>query len=75
MVTHQISSVVIKQVERIGQQSDNKKRPIKVTLKSEEERDKILNNLCNLKGKDNYKGVSVTPDYNPKRKSMVKELL
>ena len=41
----QISSVVIKQVERIGQQSDNKKRPIKVTLKSEEEKDKILNKI------------------------------
>ena len=69
----QISSVVIKQVERIGQQSDNKKRPIKVTLKSEEERDKILNNLRNLKGKDNYKGVSVTPDYTQNERILVKE--
>ena len=51
----QISSVVIKQVERIEQQSDNKKRPIKVTLKSEAERDKILHNLHNLKAKTNIK--------------------
>ena len=69
----QISSVVIKQIERIGQQSDNKKRPIKVTLKSEEERDKILNNLRNLKGKEQYKGVSVTPDYTQNERILVKE--
>ena len=67
------SSVVIKQIDRIGQQSDNKNRPIKVTLKNEEERDKILDNLRNLKGKSLYKGVSVTPDYTQHERMLVKE--
>jgi len=69
----EISSVVIKQIDRIGQQSDNKNRPIKVTLKNEEERDKILDNLRNLKGKSLYKGVSVTPDYTQHERMLVKE--
>ena len=67
------SSVVIKQIDRIGQQSDNKNRPIKVTLKNEEERDKVLDNLRNLKGKSLYKGVSVTPDYTQHERMLVKE--
>ena len=67
------SPVVIKQIDRIGQQSDNKNRPIKVTLKNEEERDKVLDNLRNLKGKSLYKGVSVTPDYTQHERMLVKE--
>ena len=54
----QIGAIATKQVERIGQKSDTSstmKCPMKVTLKNEEERDKVLSNLINLKGKTLYK--------------------
>ena len=49
------------------------KRPMKVTLKNEEERDKVLNNLRNLKDKTLYKGISITPDYTQNERLLVKE--
>ena len=72
----QISAIAIKQVERIGQKSDTSstmKRPMKVILKNEEERDKVLSNLMNLKGKTLYKGISFTPDYTQNERLLIKE--
>ena len=72
----QIGSVATKQIERIGQKTEEtstKKRPIKLTMKSEEEKDKILNNLRNLKDKILYKGISITPDYTYSERMLIKE--
>ena len=72
----QIGSVGIKQIERIGQKTEEtstKKRPIKLILKSEDEKDKILNNLRNLKDKILYKGISITPDYTQSERILIKD--
>ena len=70
----QIGAVAIKQIERIGQKNEStKKRPLKLTLKSEEERDKFLNNLTNLKGNTLYKGISITPDFTYSERILIKE--
>ena len=74
----QIGAVAIKQIERIGQKAETewestKKRPIKLTLKSEEEKDKFLNNLTNLKGKTLYKGISITPDFTYSERLLIKD--
>ena len=61
----QIGSIPINQIERIGQKTETKpaRRPIKLTFNREEDRNKVLNSLRNLKGSVAYKGVSITPDY------------
>ena len=58
----QIGAVNVKQIERIGQKDkDNtKKRPIKMMFNNEEDKEKVLNNLRNLKDKLIYKGISIT---------------
>ena len=61
----QIGPPAISTLERIGQIKEGEngltqKRPIKLTLKSKEDQEKILNNLRNLKGKLLYKGISIT---------------
>ena len=64
----------IKQVFRLGADAANGRiRPIKVVLDCENDKNNLLKNLRKLKGKDNYKGVSVTDDYTIKDRSLLKE--
>ena len=69
----QIGSVSIKQVDRIGQQKNERKRPIKVVCNSEEDQQKVLTNMRNLKNKSSYKGISVTEDYTLNERILIKE--
>ena len=73
----QIGAIAINQIERIGQKPETEegtgKRPIKLTLKSEEDRDKVLDNLRNLKGKSQYKGISVTADYTYSERQLIRD--
>lgn len=48
----QIGSIPINQIERIGQKTETKpaRRSIKLTFNREEDRNKVLNSLRNLKG-------------------------
>jgi len=57
-----ISPVETKGVVRIGQKNEGKKRPIKITLSNASDKDKIMENLRNLKDKG-YNGISITDDY------------
>ena len=64
----QIGAPKIDKIERIGQEKEQangttQKRPIKLVLKSEEDKEKVLNNLRHLKGKTLYKSISITADY------------
>jgi hypothetical protein len=64
----QIGAPKIDKIERIGQEKEQangttQKRPIKLVLKSEEDKEKVLNNLGHLKGKILYKSISITADY------------
>ena len=71
----QIGSIPINQIERIGQKTETKpaRRPIKLTFNREEDRNKVLNSLRNLKGSVAYKGVSITPDYTTSERLLIKE--
>ena len=60
-----------KSVFRLG--NGPTKRPIKVTFNSEDEKNDIMNSLRNLKGKEQYKGVSVTDDHTLKDRELIKE--
>ena len=65
-------NIAAKSIVRIGRQ-ENKKRSIKVTFKNIEEKTTIMINLKNLKGKAEYKGVSITDDYTLSERHMIKE--
>ena len=69
----QIGSVSTKQVERIGQHTNERKRPIKLVFNSEEDQQKVLTNLRNLKDKSSYKGISITDDYTLNERLLIKE--
>ena len=47
--------------------------PIKVAMNTEEERNRILSNLRNLKGIPEYKTISVTKDYTITERQMIKD--
>ena len=63
----------IKSVSRIGRQENSKKRPIKIVFNSSEDREKVMENLKNLKGKEQYKGISVTEDYTTSERQMIRD--
>ena len=56
------TKVTVKSTSRIGKPSNEKKRPIKITLQSENEKFKLMDNLSTLKGLQKYKGISITED-------------
>ena len=62
-----------KMITRIGRQELNKKRPIKIIMSKEDEKKNIMGNLINLKGKEKYKGISITEDYTISERRMIKE--
>ena len=68
----QIGAVAIKQVERIGQKSSTNKRPIKLMFNSEEDKEKVLENLRNLKDNLIYKGISITNDLTYNERMFIK---
>ena len=61
-----------KLISRIGRSEDNKKKPIKVELQKELDKEKILTNLRNLKSNIEYKGISITEDYTTSERQMLK---
>ena len=65
-------SVTPKSFTRIGRQ-ENCKRPIKVTLKNAKDKEEIMINLKNLKGKDSFKGISITDDYTVSEREMIRD--
>ena len=67
-------SIVPKSVTRIGRE-DNIKRPIKVVFFNEENKMKVMNNLSGLKGKEQYKKISVTEDYTLRERQKLKEFI
>ena len=68
----QIGAPKITKMERIGQENGpNLKRPIKIVMNSEEEKEKILNNLRHLKGKELYKGIGITADYTYSERQLI----
>ena len=69
----QVENITIKQIGRIGLNNDLQRRPIKLELKSEEDKKKVFDNLKHLKDRTPYKGISVTYDYTQRERSMIKK--
>ena len=62
----------VKFVGRIGQKTALKNRPLKIVLKDQGIKRSIFSKLKNLKGKENYKGVSVSEDFTAAERSVIK---
>ena len=58
-----IGSTTAKTIKRIGAQNAEKKRPILVQMKDEDDKSKVMDNLKNLKGLQEYRGISIKDDY------------
>ena len=53
-----------KSVSRLGQPTATKCRPLKLVMKTKEDKDKAMGNLKRLKGtEEDYGKISVTDDY------------
>ena len=63
----------VKSASRIGLPAQDKNRPIKVVMNMEEERNKILSNLRNLKGIPEHKTISITEDYTINERQIIKD--
>ena len=67
----------ISYIERIGTKLDSEqrpaKRPIKIAFRCEEDKNKVFDNLSNLKGKLSYKGICITNDYTFSQRLLIKE--
>ena len=62
-----------KSVVRIGRADPTKKRPIKVAMENEEDKNKIISSLRNLKGQAAYQKISVSDDYTIAERQSIKE--
>lgn len=60
-------------VTRLGNKDANKTRPIKIVLRNENEQEKVMNSLRNLKGQERFKGVSITADYTVSERQQIRE--
>ena len=62
-------------MSRIGTyvREDAKVRPLKITVETEEEQQKVMENLKNLKGKQDYKGISIKEDYTISERQPIRE--
>ena len=63
----------VKIASRIGLPAQDKNQPIKVVMNTEEERNKILSNLKNLKGIPERKTISITENYTVTERRMIKD--
>ena len=74
----QIGAPNISQIERIGLEKElengaARKRPIKLTMNCEEDKEKVLRNLRHLKGKTIYKSISITADYTYSERQLIND--
>ena len=67
-----LNKIKYKNCVRIGKSDPSKKRPIKVVLNSEAEKNNIMENLKELKGQESFRGISVTDDYTITERQMIK---
>ena len=62
-------------IQRLGNESQSKNRPIKIVLKNKEDKDKIMKNLNRLKGTERYFGkISVKDDYTSTERGQIRLL-
>ena len=62
-------------IARLGEANDRKKRPIKIVMKSQEDKDKVMSSLGRLKGTERYFGkISVKDDYTTNEREQIRML-
>ena len=61
-----------KSVYRLGKPDTSKKRPIKLVMNNEVDKQNVMNNLKNLKDVELFRGVSVTEDYTASERNKAK---
>ena len=71
----EVGAIKAKEVSRIGTygREDAKVRPLKITMETEEEQQKVMENLKNLKDKQDYKGISIKEDYTISERQLIRE--
>ena len=63
-----------KLIQRLGTAQKNKIRPLRITMNTEEEKDKIMSRLPNLKNsRDRIKKITVTEDYTVEERQEIKK--
>ena len=67
------TDVKYKSIYRLGKPDPTKKRPMMLQLENEADKDKIMMNLQSLKGKIEYKGVSITEDYTVTERKLLQD--
>ena len=64
-----------KSVYRLGKPDTSKKRPIKLVMNNEVDKQNVMNNLKNLKDVELFRGVSVTEDYTASERNMIRNMV
>ena len=65
-----------KSITRLGQPNENKKRVLKIVMKSDAEKDNVMANLRRLKGTEGEFGkISVTSDYTSTEREKIREFM
>ena len=67
-----------KSLHRLGTRNENaahKKRPIKVVMNREEDKDLVMASLKKLKDKEIYRGISITYDHTRKERETITEFV
>ena len=59
-------------ISRLGAKNPFRLRPIKLVFELESEKDKVLQNLSNLKNQNEYNRISVTADYTQSERELIK---
>ena len=62
-------------ITRLGEPKETRMRPIKIVLKSEEDKDKVMSNLGRLKGTERYFGkISIKDDHTSNEREQIRML-
>ena len=64
-----------KSVYRLGKPDTSKKRPIKLVMNNEVDKQNVMNNLKNLKDDELFRRVSVTEDYTASERNMIRNMV
>ena len=68
-----VGAIKPQKVDRIGRNVEKGRvHPMILKFKSSEDKDKVMANLNQLKGREEYKGIRITEDYTPAELEMIK---
>ena len=71
--TIKIKNVRPKYITRTGQSDQKRFRPMKVVFSSKEDKEKVFENIKQIKENSRYEGISITEDFTIKERQLSKE--